>query len=272
MIRHVLTIDLEDWFHCLEPDPARWGGFPRRVEATTHRMLDLLDEHAAMATFFVLGDVARHAPALVRTIAARGHEIGSHGSEHRMVTQLSPARFRADLDASLGQLADLTGAPVRAFRAPYFSITKRTLWALDILCEHGIEHDSSIFPVRNPRYGIPDAETTPHQIRPSLVEWPISVLATRFGNVPFAGGVYFRWLPFAIVQKGFAALESRRQPVIFYLHPWELDPEQPWQLTGPFLFARHYAGLRGTEPRLRRLLTDHRFGTLAAAASVRGLA
>jgi polysaccharide deacetylase family protein (PEP-CTERM system associated) len=268
MTRHVLTIDLEDWFHGLVPDPAQWSGLPRRAELATGRLLDLLDESGARATFFVLADVAAHAPALIRRIAARGHEIGSHGRDHHFVTRQTPDQFGADLAASIACLEDLTGRAVRAYRAPFFSITRASLWALDILAEHGIRHDSSIFPVVNHRYGIPDARRTPHEIRPGLTEWPISVIATRLGNLPFAGGVYFRWLPMCLVEHGFADHEARGQPVVFYLHPWEIDPGQPRRWAGsPFLFVRHYGRLGATEARLRALLAGRRFGSLAEVAS-----
>ena len=268
MIRHVLTIDLEDWFHCLEPDPSRWARLPRRAEATTREILDLLDEHGATATFFVLGDVATHAPALIRELAARGHDVGSHGTSHQLITRQSPAEFRRDLRESLARLEDVTGRPVCSYRAPYFSITRQTLWALDILVEEGIRHDSSIFPVVNHRYGIPDARRSPHWVRPELMEWPISVMRTPLGNVPFSGGVYFRWLPMALIERGFASVAASGDPVVFYLHPWELDPDHPRYFTGsPFLFVRHYGRLRGTRDRLRGLLARHRFGSLAQAGA-----
>jgi polysaccharide deacetylase family protein (PEP-CTERM system associated) len=266
-MHHILTIDLEDWFHGLEADPARWPRYARRVEVGTRVLLDLLDDAGARATFFVLGDVARHAPALVREVAARGHDLGSHGTSHQLIASQSPATFARDLRDSLARLADLTGAPVRSYRAPFFSITRRTLWALDILVEHGIAHDSSIFPVVNHRYGIPDASPAPHAIRPGLMEWPISVLPTPLGNVPFAGGVYFRWLPMALVERGFAAHAARGQPVVFYLHPWELDPAHPRRYrTPPFQLVRHYGRLGVTAGRLARLLARHRFHSLADAA------
>lgn len=259
---HALTIDLEDWFHCLEPDPEKWPRYPRRIDIGTRVLLDLLDEHRASATFFVLGDVAAHAPALIREIARRGHEIGSHGERHQPITRQSPAELRADVRDSLARLTDLSGGPVCAYRAPYFSITRRTLWALDVLGELGIAHDSSIFPVWNHRYGIPDAPTHRHEIRPGLLEWPISVLATAVANVPFAGGVYFRWLPRAVIARGFASHERAARPVVFYLHPWELDPDHPRRWTSPMLYARHYGRLGGTVARLRALLARHRFAAL----------
>lgn len=263
MTTHVLTIDLEDWFHCLEPDATKWSQFSRRIERVSERLLDLLDEHGARATFFVLGDVARHAPALIRTIAARGHEVGSHGTHHRPITSQTPGAFARDLRESIALLEDLAGQPIRSYRAPYFSITRRTLWALDILRAHGIERDSSIFPVHNHRYGIPDAAREPSELVPGLVEWPISVLASPLGNLPFAGGVYFRWLPFRFIQHAFACFEARDTPVVFYLHPWELDPAHPRRLVSPFLFVRHYGRLATTEPRLRWLLAHHRFASLS---------
>lgn len=253
----VLTIDLEDWFHPLEPDPARWGAFPRRAAAATGRLLEVMAEENARATFFVLGDVARHSPGLLERIAAAGHELGTHGMEHRFVYRQTPAEFAADLARSMELITSIAGTPVRAYRAPYFSITARSLWALDVLGDHGIEIDSSIFPVRNHRYGIPGARRLPYPVRPGLWEWPVSTFPTPVGNLPFAGGVYFRLLPEAGVRAAFRALRRRGEPVLFYLHPWEVDPGQPRLRTrSPFLNFRHYHGLAGAMDRLRRLLRE----------------
>lgn len=253
----VLTIDLEDWFHCLEPDPVKWDTFPRRAEAATGRLLEVMAEEGARATFFVLGDVARHSPRLLERILAGGHEIGSHGMEHRFVYHQTPGEFAADLQDSIRLISSITGAPVRAYRAPYFSVTARSLWALDILRDHGIEHDSSIFPARNHRYGIPEAPRLPFEVRPGLWEWPITAFPTPLGNFPFAGGAYFRLLPAPVVRAAYRALRRKGEPVLFYLHPWEVDPGQPrMQLRSRFLAFRHYHGLRRTVDRLRRILRE----------------
>ncbi len=267
-VSHVLTIDLEDWFHCLEPDPAGWDNFVRRAEIELEILLPILDRCHAKATFFVLGDVARAAPQLVPELVRRGHEVGTHGMEHRMLTAQTPAEFRDDLRCSLDLLAAQSGQAVRSYRAPYFTITRDTLWALDILAEEGIRIDSSIFPVRNPRYGIHDAPRTPHRIRPTLTEWPISTLATRLGNVPFAGGVYFRFLPRRYLDFALRVLERRGEPVVFYLHPWEVDPDQPrHRPPSRFLYWRHYFGLRSSAAKLEHVLRRAPFVSLALAAA-----
>ncbi|HST57340.1 MAG TPA: polysaccharide deacetylase family protein, partial [Longimicrobium sp.] len=209
----------------------------------------------ARATFFVLGDVARHAPRLVEAILAGGHELATHGMEHRFVYRQTPAEFADDLERSIRLLSSIAGKRVDAYRAPYFSITQASGWALDVLRDHGIVHDSSIFPVRNHRYGIPGAPRLPYRVRPGLWEWPVSTFPTPLGNLPFAGGAYFRLLPEAVVRAAFRALRRRGEPVLFYLHPWEVDPGQPRLRTrSPFLNLRHYHGLGQTMRRLRRLL------------------
>lgn len=253
----VLTIDVEDWFHPLEPDPSRWDAFPRRAAAATTHLLDVLEEEGARATFFVLGDVARHSPRLVERILAGGHELGTHGMEHRFIYRQTPAAFADDLDRSIRLLSSIAGRRIDAYRAPYFSITHASEWALDVLRDHGIVHDSSIFPVRNPRYGIPRAPRLPYRVRPGLWEWPVSTFPTPLGNLPFAGGAYFRLLPETLVHAAFRALRRRGEPVLFYLHPWEVDPGQPRLRTrSPFLTFRHYHGLGQTTDRLRRLLRE----------------
>ena len=260
----VMTIDLEDWFHCLEPDPSRWGRFPRRIEVGTERLLETLEHCRAKATFFVLGDVAEQSPQLISRIAQQGHEIGTHGMAHRFVYHQTQEEFRADLKQSIDLLQSITGTKICSYRAPYFSITSDSLWALDILEEQGILHDSSIFPVRNHRYGIPGARRTPHRIGARLWEWPVSVLRTPLGNLPFAGGVYFRFLPWPLVRAAVQTIKKRNEPILIYLHPWELDPQQPRVRVGSrFLRLRHYYGLKTTRPKLEKLLSLARFVTMA---------
>jgi len=257
-----LSFDVEDWYHSLDPEPDNWRRYESRVEGSTRLILDLLEAARVRATFFVLGDVARLHPALVREIHARGHEVASHGMEHRFVYRQTPAEFRADVGASLDLLGSLTGAAVRGYRAPYFSITQASLWALPILSELGVRYDSSIFPVINHRYGIPGAPRTPHRVDGGLLEVPVATLRIGRVNVPCGGGVYFRILPYPLLRAALRALNRRGEEFVFYLHPWECDPGQPRISAPAALRVRHYWGLARTAEKLRRLLDDFPFAPL----------
>ena len=268
---HVFTVDVEDYFQVSgfesHIDRDSWPSFESRVERSTHRLLDLLDAHETRATFFVLGWVADQCSTLIREIAARGHEIGSHSYWHRLVYQLTPEQFRSDVRRSKCVLQDLIGKRVTAFRAPSFSITRRSLWALEILIEEGFSVDSSIFPVRHDRYGIPDANPRPHLIAtPSgdIVEFPMTV--TRVGRVtiPISGGGYFRLKPWPVYRQLASSVVDEGRPLMFYIHPWEVDPEQPDTGAGSRLSRwRHYLNLEHTASRLEKLLETWRWGTLA---------
>ena len=262
-----MTVDLEDWFHCLEPDPGRWSAFEKRATMATERLLELLDSRSVLATFFVLGDVAQSAPSLVRRIADAGHEIGSHGMEHRLVYEQGQAAFQADLRRSIELLSDLAGTPVVSFRAPYFSITSKSMWAFDALVEEGIRHDSSVFPVHNHRYGIPTWSRHPAEVRPGLIEWPLACVPTRVGNLPCCGGAYLRLPPWSFTRWAVGALERRGDPIVAYVHPWEFDVNQPRVKTSAFLQFRHYRGLATMEDRLLRLLDRASFTSIARAAA-----
>jgi polysaccharide deacetylase family protein (PEP-CTERM system associated) len=259
---NALTVDLEDWYHGVELPPGRWPEFEDRVVPATERLLSILSEHDVKATFFVLGDVAARHPELVWEIHRLGHEIGTHGCSHRLVYHQKPDEFREDVRRSLELLSRCGCDRVAGHRAPYFSITQRSLWALDVLAELGILYDSSIFPISNYRYGIPDAERRPHRIEVnggSIVEFPISTWRLRGRNLPIAGGAYFRLLPYRMTRHGIAAVNRSGDPVVFYLHPWELDPDHPRIPLPRRIAVTHYANLRVTERRLRRLLDDFRF-------------
>jgi polysaccharide deacetylase family protein (PEP-CTERM system associated) len=263
---HVLTVDLEDWFHSLDPDPAHWSRYDRRAGTATRSLLKILDRRMAKATFFVLGDVALHDPELIRELAAQGHEIGSHGMKHRFICRQTASEFRQDLRESIELLESIVGTRVQAYRAPYFSITNESTWALDILRDEGIRCDSSIFPVHNYRYGIPGACRTPNEIVPGLWEWPPSTLPVGLVNFPIAGGFYLRLLPSLAVERSIRALERRHEAVVLYVHPWEIDPDQP-RLDCPFRFTfiRHYHALSRTQGKLDRVLRLGRFTTLSNA-------
>ena len=276
-VLNAMSVDVEDYFQvsAFDGSVARssWEGRESRVEANTTRLLDLLDEFGVRGTFFVLGWVAHRHPRLVRDIAGRGHEIASHGYGHRLVYDQTPEAFREDVRRAKGLLEDAGGAPVGGYRAPSFSVTAASLWALDILLEEGHWYDASIFPIRHDRYGIPDAPRHPHRRElkgGSLMEMPGATVRVGPLNLPIAGGGYFRILPYAWTRWGMARLNRREgQPAVFYVHPWEIDPDQPRLPAGRLGRFRHYRNLHRTEGRLRSLLADFRFGTVASLLRAR---
>ncbi len=273
---NMMTVDVEDYFQvsAFERVVSRegWGACESRVVANTRRVLELFDETRVKATFFVLGWIAERFPALVREIAAAGHEIASHGYHHQLVYTLTPQQFREDVHAAKAVLEDASGKPVLGFRAPSYSLVASSLWALDTLIDEGYLYDASIFPIHHDRYGIPDAERHPHVLQRrsgALIEIPAST--ARFGrvNLPIAGGGYFRLLPYAWAKWGIRRVNRlERQPVIFYFHPWEVDPDQPRLPVGAATRIRHYSGLASTAGRLRRLVRDFPFDSVATVMSV----
>jgi polysaccharide deacetylase family protein (PEP-CTERM system associated) len=266
---NALTIDVEDYYHVsgFERCVARadWDGFESRVAASTRLLLGLLDEAGVRGTFFVLGWVAERQPRLVRDIRAAGHEIGCHSYEHRLIYEQTPGQFRADLRRSRDVLEDLLGERVTAYRAPSFSVTRRSEWALDVLIEEGFTLDSSIYPTLHDRYGLPGTPLEPHLIRRAggeLWEFPPPVWKVLRWPLPVGGGGYFRLYPYALTRRGLAAINAAGRPFAVYLHPWEFDPDQPRLRPGWLRAFRHYVGLRRTAPRLRKLLADFAFGSL----------
>ncbi|MBN2305514.1 MAG: DUF3473 domain-containing protein [Anaerolineae bacterium] len=259
---HVLTIDLEAWYHGLGLTPAQQTRYDDRIAPTVCRLLDILKRTGTRATFFVLGVVAEHSPDLVRTIARDGHEIASHGYAHEFVYRQSPAAFERDVARSLAVLEPLAGQPIRGYRAPYFSITRESLWALPVLRDLGITYDSSIFPILNHRYGIPGAPRQPYTTAGGLLELPIATERIIGINIPCGGGAYFRILPYGLTRWLLRRIEARGERIVFYLHPWELDPHHPRirsQIRGT-VKVTHYWGLDRAEARFTRLLADFRFG------------
>jgi polysaccharide deacetylase family protein (PEP-CTERM system associated) len=270
---NAMTIDVEDYFHVSVFDGVvprtQWEHLETRVCANTERLLALFAEHRVQATFFVLGWVAERLPELVGRIAAGGHEIASHGYAHRLIYDQTPAAFREDVRRAKGLLEDQSGTPVRGYRAPSYSVTPRSLWALDILIEEGYRYDSSIFPIRHDRYGIPLSPRHPFVLKRHgrvLVEAPASTIRMGPVNLPIGGGGYFRILPYAWTRWGIARVNNTEgRPVIFYLHPWEIDPGQPALRTSLMGRFRHYRNLALTEARLRRLLREFQFAPMLAA-------
>lgn len=279
-MKNVFTVDVEDYYQVQAfadvVDPARWDDYAARVVPNTEAVLALLAERGIVGTFFVLGWVAKRNPQLVRRIAAAGHEIASHGMSHRMVTTQSPAVFRQETRESKKLLEDQCQRPVLGYRAATYSITRRSTWALDILCEEGFQYDSSIFPMRHDNYGIPDANPRPHRLTTpnggTLAEFPISVLQHGALTIPISGGGYFRLFPYGFTRWALRRLNAARQEFVFYIHPWEVDPGQP-RIPGARLLSRfrHYQNLSKCQARLRRLLRDFEFTTMRSVLVEKGL-
>jgi polysaccharide deacetylase family protein (PEP-CTERM system associated) len=269
-VEHVFSVDVEEYFQvgAFERVVSRqdWGRYPSRVERTVDALLALLARHGATGTFFTLGWIAERYPLLVQRIHEAGHEVASHGYWHRRVETLTPREFREDVRISKAVLESACGAPVYGFRAPSFSIRPGTEWVFDILLEEGYRYDSSLFPIRRPGYGYPAAPTVPHLIhRPggSLCEFPLATTSWRGMRIPAAGGAYLRHFPFALIRRAFLEHSETGIPAMFYIHPWELDPDQP-RLDVPWhARVRHYGGLARTMPRLERLLSEFRFTSAA---------
>jgi polysaccharide deacetylase family protein (PEP-CTERM system associated) len=268
-IMNVLSIDVEDYFqvtnfeHHIERRD--WDKYPSRVVANTRRLLDLLDRHQVQATFFVLGWVGRRFPGLVREIVHSGHEVGCHSYWHRLIYRQTPEEFREDLRLARDVLESASGSPVQAYRAPSYSITRDSLWALDILKDEGFRYDSSIFPTYHPRYGIPEAKRFPHRLdnhHGSMWEFPPSVVQFWGWNVPVAGGGYFRLYPAQWTAYGFRHINRSGHPGVFVIHPWEIDPDQP-RLNESW---RHYLNLKSTKKKLDWFLSQFAFGALGDVA------
>lgn len=271
-MKNILSVDLEDYFHvsAYAGNVRRedWESYPSRVEQNTSLLLELLDHHKCKATFFVLGWVAEKKPALVAQIAAAGHEIACHSLWHRRIFDLTPAEFREDTHRAKAVIEDASGRRVLGYRAPSFSVTRASAWALNILVEEGFEYDSSVFPVRHPSYGIPNAPRTPYWVNtPSgrILEFPMPTLCLGTMRSPIGGGAYLRLLPFRYTLWAIRHLNrAENTSVCVYIHPWELDPEQPRMGGSLSARARHYLGLRGTITKLEKLLRDVEFCTLSS--------
>ena len=279
-MKNAFTVDVEDYFQvegfAKAIDRSSWEGFRTRVGESNSLLLDILARHKVRATFFVLGWVARKHPEIVRQIVASGHELASHGMSHRLVYTQTPEEFRRETRDAKALLEDLAQRPVVGYRAATYSITSRSLWALDVLCEEGFRYDSSIFPMRHDRYGIPDAEPKPHVLTTPgggrLVEFPISVLRYGGAKIPVAGGGYFRLFPYQFTRWALRKLNLQQQEFVFYVHPWEVDPEQPRvEEAGALSRFRHYLNLDRCAERLGRLLGDFEFDTMYAVLARRNL-
>jgi polysaccharide deacetylase family protein (PEP-CTERM system associated) len=269
-IVNALSVDVEEYFHARVFQEGTNGartGLESRVEASTERVLALLSSSGTRATFFVLGEVAAAHPSLVRKIAGEKHEIACHGDGHELVSRQTPPEFRADVRRAKAQLEDITGEPVVGYRAPNFSIGRTQAWAYDVLMTEGFRYDSSIYPILHDSYGDHDAPRFQHDVwrkgSARLIELPIGTTRLLGVNLPIGGGGYFRLMPMALTRAGIRWVNAReRQPVLFYFHPWELDPRQPRPAMPWRHRIRHYVGMAREERKLARLFRDVKFTTI----------
>ncbi len=268
-----LTVDVEDYFQVSafesSIDSSTWDTMPHRVSQNTHKILDIFDEYSLKSTFFVLGWVAERYPDVVRRMAQEGHEVCCHGYNHGRITTMTREQFTKDVSDARKLLQDLSGQAVEGYRAPSYTITPKTLWALDVLIETGFRYDSSIFPIHHDVYGMPGAQRFPHVLHRehgSLKEFPPSTLELTFLGkkltLPFSGGGYLRLLPVSFMSKGFSHLQKQGNASTLYFHPWEIDPNQP-RMQGPLKSRfRHYINLATTESKLRYLFKRHSFAPM----------
>jgi polysaccharide deacetylase family protein (PEP-CTERM system associated) len=271
-VKNAVTFDVEDYFHVAafadHVNRSQWDSFPSRVEANTNKILEMLAQTQSLGTFFVLGWIAQKFPALVRSIAAAGHEVACHSLHHRRVFDMTPNEFREDTRQAKQMIEDVCGLRVLGYRAPSFSVTRDSLWALEILAKLGFEYDSSIFPVEHPSYGMPESPRFPFSILTDsgpLVEFPMTTVHFGGKRSPLSGGAYMRILPYRYMRWGFRYLnECENQAFCFYLHPWELDSDQPRIEASLTARLRHYIGLRGAQSKLSRLLHDFDFEQMIA--------
>ena len=270
-IVNALTIDVEDYFQvsAMEPhfDRSDWDSVPCRVERNIERLLEVLADHDARATFFTLGWIAERYPQTIRRIVDAGHELASHGYGHERANGLTREKFQEDIHRAKAILEDTAGVAVIGYRAPSFSIGRDNLWAFDCLLEAGYRYSSSVYPVQHDHYGMPEAPRFAFRARDGLVEIPITTMRVLGRNLPAGGGGYFRLAPYELSRWAIRRVnEVERQAAIFYFHPWEIDPEQP-RVNGVSLKTRfrHYLNLDRTEARLQRLLGDFRWDRIDRA-------
>jgi polysaccharide deacetylase family protein (PEP-CTERM system associated) len=268
---NALTIDVEDYYQVSAFEEVirleDWDQYESRVEKNTQHVLALLDEKHVKATFFILGWVAERYPQLVRRIVEAQHEVACHGYTHRRVYTLTPEEFRREIRQAKQTIEDAAGVPVLGYRAPSYSITTRSFWALTILAEEGFKYDSSIFPIRHDLYGIPNHQRFSHVLNSEgsfpIAEFPPSTARLGGVNLPVAGGGYFRLFPYAVTRYAIYCLNHKeKQPAIVYFHPWEIDPEQPRIAASLKSRLRHYTNLDRMETKLRRLLSHFAFAPM----------
>ncbi|MCB8817237.1 XrtA system polysaccharide deacetylase [Desulfosporosinus shakirovi] len=268
-MKNILTIDLEEWFHANYHDDVfdNQKSYKVRIIQNTERLLSLFDENNAQATFFVLGYVAEKHPQLIRDIAAAGHEIASHGYAHQLIYKQTPSEFEEDVSQAKQLVEDIIGTSVKGYRAPSWSITPQSLWAWEILQDLGFVYDASVFPIETYLYGLPTAPRFPYHPKYNgkilkLLEVPSSTVRLLNKNIPFAGGFYFRALPYPVISQCIKTVNKEGQPAIVYLHPREIDPEQPRLTLSGKESLIHYYGINGCEQKLLRVLKKFEFTSI----------
>jgi len=272
---HHLTVDVEEYFHptalARHFPMSGWAELPRRAARVIPEILEMLDAHGARGTFFTLGWLAEREPAMVRAVAAAGHEIASHGQEHELISRLGPSGFRKSVRRSKAVLEDITGEEVVGYRAPSFSIVPGLEWAFDVLLEERYTYDASLFPIsQHPTYGYPSSPRDPFWIERGagrIAEFPCTTARVAGRSLPASGGAYFRLLPYALTRRGLREAESRSAPGMFYIHPWEMDDWVPDVAAPRAQMWRTFAGRKGTWRKMERLLGEFRFGRVDAALS-----
>lgn len=280
VITNSFTVDVEDFFQ-VEAfsnviDRDSWDGYTCRVESNTDVILKILDDAGVKATFFVLGWIAKRYPHVIKKITEMGHEISSHGMSHKLIYKQSKEVFKQETIDSKKLLEDLSQQPVNGYRAATYSITNESLWALDILVDAGFLYDSSVFPMRHDRYGIPDACPIPNVLTTpngnSIVEFPISTVKSKLFTLPIAGGGYFRLFPYKLTHWGLKSINKKNTPFVFYIHPWEIDLDQP-RVNNISVFTkfRHYNNINKCASRLTRLFKDFKFATMTEVLKQQGL-
>lgn len=274
-ITNIITVDVEDWY--MDTDMSTWDLYEDRIVQSTNKIIEILGESNTKATFFILGYVAEHFPELVKEIKNEGHEICTHGYSHKLITQQTSYEFEEDLLKSIRTLENITGDKVIGHRASNFSISEETAWAIDILKKNGLKYDSSVFPVKTPLYGMPEAPLYPYRISSSnlkkeagpeedFLEIPLSVYTTPImhKNIPIAGGFYLRFFPYFFIKYAIKKINRMNQKSILYIHPWELDPDQPRENMIKWF---HYYNLSNTEKKFRKLLKDFKFTSIKEGLS-----
>jgi polysaccharide deacetylase family protein (PEP-CTERM system associated) len=269
---NAMTVDVEDYYQvsafAKQVPKEAWERYESRVERNTHRILEIFDQEGIKGTFFVLGWVAERHPELIKEIANQDHEVACHGYSHDLIYQQTPEKFYEETARSKKVLEDLVGDQIKGYRAASYSITKQSLWALDILCELGFVYDSSIFPILHDRYGIPGAQIVPHLYKTEkenrIIEYPLSTVGVYRKRFPISGGGYFRLFPYWLSRAGLKRVNKHdKVPFIFYMHPWEIDWEQPRIKSSKLSEFRHYNNIDKFEMRLQKLISDFRFSTVS---------
>lgn len=267
---NALSVDVEDWFQVTAFEKVirreDWDACESRVTTNVHKILDILSPAGVKATFFILGWIAERFPKLVVSIRDRGHEISTHGYDHKLILLQNKEEFARDVAKAMQVLESIIGEKVIGYRAPSCSIVPETLWAWEQLAELGIRYDSSIFPIKHDRYGVAGLPRYPFTVNlgngRNLVEFPLSTVRIMGKNIPIAGGGYLRLYPYWFVKWAVKRINRRGHPAIFYLHPWEIDPFQPKQEVNLFKKLRHYSNIWATESKVRALIQDFQFTTV----------